>query len=197
MDMFELIKTRRSTRKFTNRPLKQEQLEQIIEAGRYAPSGGNNQTSHFIVIENQNILKKLATLVQEEFVKMEIEEGMYQSLINSINASQKGNYVFHYSPAALIVLANQKNYGNAMADCSCALENMMLMCNALDLGSCWINQLRWLNENKTIVEYLETLGLTQDEIVCGALSVGYPDTEDGLPHRKSLDRKGNKVTFIK
>lgn len=62
------------------------------------------------------------------------------------------NYVFHYNPAVLIITANKKDYGNNMVDCACALENMMLMANALDLGSVWINQLRWLNENSVILE---------------------------------------------
>ncbi|WP_368241957.1 nitroreductase family protein [Intestinimonas butyriciproducens] len=43
MDMLELIKSRRSTRKFLSRPVEEEKIDAIIEAGRYAPSGGNNQ----------------------------------------------------------------------------------------------------------------------------------------------------------
>ena len=72
----------------------------------------------------------------------------------------------------------------------------MLMANALDLGSCWINQLKWLNENEPVTAYLRTLGLAGDERVYGAVSVGYAKTADGLPVRKPLPRTGNPVTFI-
>ena len=72
----------------------------------------------------------------------------------------------------------------------------MLMANALDLGSCWINQLRWLNENPIILEYLHNLGLNDNERVYGALAVGYPATEDGLPVRTPLSHKGNPVTWV-
>lgn len=194
--MLDFIKSRRSTRRFKPDMVLDDKLSQIIEAGRYAPSGGNCQTTHFIVVKNREILWKLAGLVQQEFAKMEVTEGLYKSIVNSINASKKGNYVFHYNAPVLIITANKKDYGNNIADCSCALENMMLMSNALDMGSCWINQLKWLNENPTILEYLKQIGLREDERVYGALAVGYADTENGLPLREPLPRVGNEVTMV-
>ena len=142
MDMLSFIQSRRSTRQFADRPLEREKLDRVLEAGRYAPSGGNNQTTHFLVIENREVLDRLSEMVCEAFSKMEETPGMYASLVGSIRASKKGNYVFHYQAPVLIVCANRKDYGNNIADVSCALENMMLMANALNLGSCWINQLK-------------------------------------------------------
>ena len=195
-NVFELIQSRRSTRKYKAEAVPEEKLSQIVEAGRYAPSGGNCQSTHFIVIKNKEILVELAELAQQEFAKMEITTGLYKSIVNSINASKNGNYVFHYNAPVLIVTANQKDYGNNIADCACALENMMLMANALDLGSCWINQLKWLNENPVILDYMKKLGMDESERVYGALAVGYPDTPDGLPDRKPLKRIGNMVTIV-
>lgn len=122
---------------------------------------------------------------------------MYRSIVHSIEASKTSDYRYDYNAPVLIITANQKNYGNNIADCSCALENMMLMANALDLGSCWINQLKWLNENETILKYLRSLGLEDNERVYGALAVGYADTENGIPNRNPLPRIGNQVTWIK
>lgn len=192
----ELIKTRRSTRKYKSESVPEEKLNQIVEAGRFAPSGGNSQSTHYIVVKNKDILAELANLVQQEFAKMEITPRLYKSIVNSITLSKKGNYAFHYNAPVLIITANQKSYGNNVADCACALENMMLMANELDLGSCWINQLRWLNENPVILEFMIKLGMDETERVYGALAVGYPDTEDGLPDRKPLKRFGNKVTVV-
>ncbi len=195
--MLEFIKSRRSTRKFTPMPVPEDKLNQIVEAGRFAPSGGNCQTTHFIVVKNAEVLAKLKELVCQEFSKMEVTPGLYKSIVNSINAAKKGDYAFHYNAPVLIITANQREYGNNIADCSCALENMMLMANALDLGSCWINQLKWLNENPIILEYMQQLGMEENERVYGALAVGYPDTPDGLPLRTALPRTGNVVTVIK
>lgn len=196
-DMLEFIKSRRSTRRFQDRSVPEDLVEQVVEAGRYAPSGGNMQTTHFLVIRNRKVLDDLAAMVSEAFSKMEVTEGMYASIANSIRLSKAGGYAFHYQAPVLIVTANRKEYGNNIADCACALENMMLMANALDLGSCWINQLKWLNEDEKLLSCLRTLGLLEDERVYGALALGYAKTKDALPSRIPLERKGNEVTWIR
>lgn len=196
MNTYESILTRRSTRKYLNKPVSKELLEKIIETGRYAPSGGNSQSNHFIVIQNKQIIDRLVKMVEKAFSKMEITENMYRSLQNSINLSKKGGYVFSYNAPVLIIVANKRDYGNNQADCAIALENMMLEANELDLGSCYINQLKWLNEDQKILSYLQSLGMNEDERVYGSLIVGYPDTNDGKPLRKALPRKGNEVTWL-
>ena len=194
MEALEAILTRRSTRKYKNEAPDKEIIEKIIEAGRYAPSGSNSQSTHFLVITDKEVLNELSELVKTEFAKMEISEDTYISLKNSINAAKTGNYNFHYSAPVLIVTANRKVYGNAIADSACALENMMIAANALDLGSCWINQLHWLDENEAVRAFLQEKGIKEDETITGGLILGYPDT--GMPNRIALERKGNPVTWI-
>lgn len=196
MNTFENIITRRSTKKYLDKEVSQELLEKIIETGRYAPSGGNSQSNHFLVIQNKQIIAHLVKMVEKAFSQMEITENMYRSLQNSINLSKKGGYVFCYNAPVLIIVANKKDYGNNQADCALALENMMLEANDLDLGSCYINQLKWLNEDQKILSYLQSLGMKDDERVYGSLIVGYPDTNDGKSLRKPLPRKGNEVTWL-
>lgn len=196
MNTYESIITRRSTRKYLDKEVSQELLKKIIETGRYAPSVGNSQSNHFLVIQNKQIIDHLVKMVERAFSQMEITENMYRSLQNSINLSKKGGYVFCYNAPVLIIVANKKDYGNNQADCALALENMMLEANELDLGSCYINQLKWLNEDQKILSYLQSLGMNEDERVYGSLIVGYPDTNDGKPLRKVLPRKGNEVTWF-
>ena len=191
MNTFENIMTRRSTRKYLDQPVSQELLEKIIETGRFAPSGGNSQSNHFLVIQNKQIIARLVKMVEKSFSQMEINENMYRSLQNSINLSKKGGYAFCYNAPVLIIVANKKDYENNQADCALALENMMLEANELDLGSCYINQLKWLNEDQEILSYLQSLGMKEDERVYGSLIVGYLDTNDGKPLRK-----GNEVTWL-
>lgn len=196
MNVIEAIKTRRSTRKFKARAVEMEKLQQIVEAGRFGPTGGNAQGNHFFVISNATALMMLKDMVQTAFAKMELRDDLYKSLKNSIMLSQKGNYSFSYNAPVLIVVANKKDYGNNMADVACAVENMMLAANELDLGSCYINQLKWLNEEPSIRGYLETLGLKDDERVYASVAIGYADTESGLPNRTEAPRIGNEVVFV-
>ncbi len=195
MDAYETIITRRSTRKYKPEAVEPEKLQKVIEAGRYAPSGGNNQTNHFLVVRNPEVMKRLAELAEAAFARMEADENTYPSLRNSILASKKGGYVFSYHAPILIIVANRKDYGNNMADAVAAIENMMIAANALDLGSCYINQLYWLNEEPSLLSYLQELGLKENERVFASMVLGYAATEDGLPNRTPLARKGNEVSF--
>ena len=196
MNALDAILTRRSTRKFRQKSVEQDKLKQIVEAGRFAPTGGNCQSNHFFVLTNPAVLAKVVELVQSAFAKMELREDLYKSLQNSIRLSQKGSYVFDYNAPALIAVASQKEYGNNMADVACALENMMIAANELDLGSCYINQLKWLNEDPSLLAYFRELGLKDSERIYGSVAIGYADTETGLPNRKMPERTGNEVVFV-
>ena len=190
----EAILTRRSTRRMKPDLPPRELIEKVIEAGRAAPSGSNSQTTHLIVITSRAVLSELAAVVQDAFAAMEIGPDAYVSLRHSVSAAKKGGYVFHYGAPVLIVTANRKGYGNALADSACALENMMIAANALDLGSCWINQLHWLDEDESVRACMERLGLGPDETITGGLILGYG--WDGLPARGELERTGNPVTWV-
>ena len=196
MDVFSCIATRHSTRKFKEEPVPQEVLDKVIEAGRQAPSGKHKNQSRFIVIRKKEVLQELIALVQQEFAKMEVMPENDDNFGGAIRAAKKGGYVFMYNAPVLIVVANKRDYGNKYADVSCAMQNMMLAANALDLGSCWINQLRWLQDNPVLRAYLQKLGMAEDEEVCASLSIGYPDTPDGLPGRRVMPVMGNPVVYI-
>ena len=193
MEALEAILTRRSTRRYSEKMPDREMLERVIEAGRYAPSGHNNQTTHLIVFTDKSVLSEMACIVQEEFAKMEITDEMYVSMKGSVMAAKKGGYVFYYGAPVLIVAANKKDYGNAMADSACVLENMMIAANALDMGSCWINQLHWLDDNAAVREFLQNHSLECDETITGGLILGYP--AEGKLNRTMSERKGNPVTW--
>ncbi len=194
MEALEAIRTRRSTRRMSEKMPPKDLIEKVIEAGRLAPSGGNSQTTHMIVIMNKEVLGELVRLVEAAFAAMEAGPDTYRSLRNSIAAAKIGGYVFHYNAPVLIVTANRKGYGNGMADSACALENMMIAANALDLGSCWINQLHWLDEDPGIRGCLKQFGLTDEETITGGLILGYG--VDGAPVRTELPRTGNPVTWV-
>ena len=195
MDILEIIRQRRSVRKYASTPIPSPMLECIIEAGRYAPSGGNSQTTHFLVIQEPQALRLLRETAAEEFAKMEVHEGMYRSLISTIRLSQrKGNaYDFTYGAPVLILLANKREYGNAMADCALAAENMYLQATALGIGSCYVNQIHWLTDNPRMLSILHSLGMKPDEFICVGAVFGYSAAGDLAP----LERFGNPVTYVK
>lgn len=78
-EMLQTIMERRSTRKYNDKPVTEEQLADILEAGRYAPTGGNCQTVHFVVIMNEKIRENLRGLVQEAFLQMELSDDQWKA----------------------------------------------------------------------------------------------------------------------
>jgi len=191
-EMLQTIIERRSTRKYNDKPVTKEQLTDILEAGRYAPTGGNCQTVHFVVITNAEIRENLRGLVQEAFLQMELSDDQYVSIQNFIRLSRRGNYAFDYHAPILVVVANRKGYPNAVADSACALQNMMLEAESLGVGSCWINQLHWLDENQSIRKFLEPLGIAAEETICGALALGNYDEKQPVK-----PRTGMQVDYIR
>ena len=172
-DTIATIQKRRSIRVYDEKQIEDEQLNLIIESGRYAPSGGNSQSTRFLVIQNKSVLNKLEELVENGLAEIEIHENTYKSLKSFILRARKGGLHFSYSAPTLIVVSNKKDYGNAMADSAVAIENMMIAATSLGIGSCWINQLKWLNNNELICDYMSELGIPKDEVICGAISLGY------------------------
>ena len=191
--VMEIIRKRRSIRKYKPEQISDEELEMIIEAGRLAPSGGNNQLCHFIAIQNRKRLDDLTIMVEEELAAMEIAPAMYKGMIRAIELCRKGGYDFIYHAQTLVVVANQRGYTNAMADSAIALENMMLAATSIGIGSCWINHLKWLTDDTRVSGYMHAIGLKEDEQICGAVALGYPDQHFTGP----LKRTGNKVTVVK
>ena len=189
--VLQAIHARRSIRRFKSQPVDRQQLEQVVEAGRQAPTGGNTRTTRFVVIQNPQILERIQETACGAFAQMEADENTYKSLRHSIQASKKGGYRFLYEAPVLILTTNLRNYGNAYSDCACALENMMLAAHSLGLGSCWINQLHWLDDAPPVRAYLEALGLDPGETVCGGLALGWPDQSPA-----PIEHTGNRVDWI-
>lgn len=190
--MLSAIQNRRSVRQYLEEPLPRSILDEIIQAGRLAPSGGNSQSCHFIVIQNSQVIARLNALAQAEFAGMEPAPDMYRSLRASIQQAKEGRLNFTYGAPVLVVVANQAGYCNAMADSAVAIENMMLEATAQGVGSCWLNQLHWLDQRPSIRREMLSLGLDEAETICGAVALGYSNQ----PQRPPLPRHGNPVTFI-
>ena len=116
-DFLKLAKTRYSTRKYEARPVEQEKLEAILEAGRVAPTACNNQPQRLIVIREQEGLNKLSQAA-----------------------------TFFKAPLAIIVCANhdetwKRDYDNkdvADIDATIVTDHMILQATALGLQSVWI-----------------------------------------------------------
>ena len=182
-EVIDCIHARRSTRQFQKTPIESEKLETVLDAAVWAPSGGNNQSWLFTVVNNQNVLLKINELVRKGFLSW-IPDDDYPGKHAAKVSSQKESYNFYYHAPTLVIASNKPNYENAMADCALALENIFLAAGSLGLGSCYINQLHWLQNGSQLRDYLLELGIPKEHVICSAAALGYASREAVIPARK-------------
>lgn len=151
--VIENILTRRSVRAFRSQPLSDEDLNQILQAAAYAPSGMNKQTWIFTAVTNKNIIRNLAEAIASEL--------------------GRENYDM-YSPEVLIIPSNLRESPWGKEDNACALENIFLAAHSLGIGSVWINQLQGICDRPVIRSILDELEIPSDHIVYGMAALGYP-----------------------
>lgn len=189
--MNETIKTilaRKSTRSYKEEQILDSELEVLIDAAIHAPTGGNSQSWQFTVVQNKEKLWELNRLVKESFADLIVDENTYRSKRTGKIAAQQETYSFYYHAPTLIIVSNARDYSNAMADCSAAMENILLAATSLGLASCWINQLTWFCDDAHMRKTLTDYGIPENYIVCGAVALGYSASNDNnrVPRKKAV-----------
>ena len=182
--IIEAIKNRRSTRQFTDKQITEEQMDTILESAIWAPSGSNSQSWLFTAIQNKDVLMKLNDFVREGLQTWTPKDDYISKMTAIRQQAQKEDYNFYYHAPTLIIASNRPNYNNAMADCALALENIFLAAESMELGSCYINQLRWLNDYEPLRDYLAELGVPREYVICSAAAVGHKARSSNAPERK-------------
>jgi nitroreductase len=182
-EVLRAIRARRSTRKFTDEQISAEQLDILLEAAIWAPSGSNSQSWLFTAIQNRDVLEKLNFTVREGFARY-VPDDDYPGKHNVKESAKREDYNFCYRAPTLIVASNKSDNANGMADCASALENIFIAAQSLGLGSCYINQLHWLSDDAGVREYLFELGIPREHTICSAAAIGYIGNESPAPPRK-------------
>ncbi len=134
-DILEIMKTRRSIRKYTNRKLKEEDLHKILEAGLYAPNAGGGQRSMLLVMNDNALVEKIGRL-NAGCMRRDRLEGSYVSAEQpSLIDDPSIKSGFYGAPTVIAVFA-QKNFLYNIPDAFCCAENMVLEAHHLGIASC-------------------------------------------------------------
>ena len=155
-EFIKVLEERRSIRKFKPEMPPKADLEQIIEAGLYAPSAKNCQSTLTIAVTNKELRNKIADANRR------------------IGGWDEGFDPFYGAPAILIVLA-KKDWVNRVYDGSLVMENMMLAAHSLGLGSIWIHRAKEEFETEEWKQFLAGLGVEGEWEGIGHCAVGYID----------------------
>lgn len=132
MELFEAMRARRSVRKFLDRDVDDAMIEAILEAARWAPTGGNMQPWEFIVVRSPEQKRRLVDCT-------------YSGYLEKGGSPQKWILA---APVVLVVCINQKRTGSrygesgrriALMDTSAAIQNVLLAIVSVGLASCWVS----------------------------------------------------------
>lgn len=171
-ETLELIKSRRSVKKYKNTPVARELIEKIVEAGTWAPTGMNRQSPIILAVTNKETIEKLTRL-----------NATYDMALKRIDP-------FYGAPCVLVVLA-KKEVNTRVYDGSLVMGNMLLAAHSLGLGACWIHRAKETFETDEGKQILKDLGIEGEYEGIGNCIVGYPDM---TPVDKP--RKDNWVYYI-
>ena len=163
METMDAILTRRSIRKYLPDPVSRDMIDNILKAGMSAPSAGDEQPWHFIIIDKRDLLVKIS------------EMHPYAKTLKD-------------APAALLICADQnapKFKDFWVQDCSAASENMLLAAHDLGLGAVWIGV---YPAEKLVTGIRELLQIPESVTPFSAIAVGYPAEEKSGRSRYEVSR---------
>ena len=128
-DVFDVIKNRRSVRAYKDEQIQDDEIEKILEAAILAPTARGEAPWHFTVVQNKELLEEINESVRSILSNSgdELLEGIAKAGVN----------VMHNAPTVVFVSA-KSDATNMQADCSAAIENMLIAAEGLDIGSCWL-----------------------------------------------------------
>ena len=166
--MLEIISTRQSDRKYSDKAVEKEKLNRITEAARISPSACNGQPWHFIVVTDRELLSRLADAASARLIKM--------------------NTFLHQAPVMIVVIREGSNITSqvggavkakdySLIDIGIASENICLQAESEGLGSCMVG---WFDEK--LVKML--LSIPRSKRVEMIITIGYSEAEQRIKKRK-------------
>ena len=164
MDFFQIVRDRRSIRKYKDVPVEREIIDQILDAARLAPSWKNQQCWRFLVLTDAEKRAKVLEAFPDD---------------------NPGKKAIGMAPAIIVVCGNpaesdrENGIDYFVADVAIAFEHLCLAAHALGLGTCWMG---WYDEARI----KHALGIPDDIRIVGITPLGYPDQEPRPRPRKLL-----------
>jgi len=167
------IESRRSVRKYQDRKVEKEKLEQILESARLAPSGSNTQPWTFIVVESVDTKEKLCAADNNQLWMMTAP--LFIVCVADIRcriSEDKAIILNEHSP--------EPELKQIIRDTAIAIEHILLEAEHLDLATCWT---AWFEQD----DIRPVLNIPEDKYVCGVITLGYGDQSPKQRPRKTME----------
>jgi nitroreductase/NAD-dependent dihydropyrimidine dehydrogenase PreA subunit len=211
--VLELFRSRRSKRAYKKKAVEKEVIEKVLEAARFAPSGHNEQSTEYVVIQDEEIIHEIGNLTAAGLKKLAVPfknfigRMMMRQIVGSRGAAYLGelapefdklaslyragtDIILHEPPVLLLFCADSVGGTFANTNANIALHNAALAAEALGLGCFYTGFVVIVSERDDSIAKL--VGLPETHKIYGALAMGYPQ----IKFRKWPERNPAKVTWI-
>ena len=197
------IKSRRSRRSFLEKGVPDDVINEILEAGRYAPSALNKQPWKFIVVTNRAAIKKLSSVVKTISGRMIANLALLRLFKSSLTdprivaaikkvLGDSGDAVFFNAPLLIFVVADKKEH-YAGKDCLLAAQNMMLYAHSAGVSSCFIGRADLLELSRAAKDLV---GIPRRHAIQAVIAFGYSpagNDQQAPPER----RRDNVIKWVR
>jgi len=193
-ELLEVMRDRRSIRRFKPDQIPKETLDRLIEAATWAPSASNRQDWNFTVISSPEVREEMAKAVREGWGELLSKNDL--GFVTDEFRSYTGNFAWFAGAPVVIVVSvrspelfmkslcgeRASDIAGARTSASMAAQNLILMAHVIGLGTCCLTGPLLAQER--LKEILD-MGMRRD-IVC-LIAVGVPDETPSVPARKTID----------
>ena len=172
--MSQVLKTRRSIRAYKDRSIPKEDINRLIDAARYAPTGANKQEVKWLVIDDKEKLRQLGEYGADFMIEgMKNIPDYIDAVKLFVKRREAGYDIFlHSAPAVVATYAEISNMMVPSIDCTIALSYFNLAANSMGLGCCWLGFFPSAANNYPPIK--ELISLPEGNQIHACMTVGYP-----------------------
>ncbi len=166
--VLESLKTRRSVRHYSSKPVEQEKLDAILEAATYAPTGAGSQSPVIVLVQTPELVKKI-------------------SQMNAAVIGRKDLDPFYGAPTVAIVFANKKGSPSWFEDACLVAGNLLNAAHAVGVDSCYIYRAKEVFSSEEGLELLKSWGLDENYVGVANCILGYGEGEAPVAKPRKAD----------
>ncbi len=155
------IYERRAVRKYKDQPVNDSLLEQLIDAGRMAPSSMNRQLCKFYIVNNRSLISEFSIAIAKE-------AGRFFNWAHGVESSETDDIIFHNAPV-VIFIASPKNDDWGLINVGVAAQNILLAAKSLGLATCPVGLGKFIQQTN----YISKFGLSESEEIQFSIVVGH------------------------
>lgn len=191
MDLLELMKHRRSIRKYRQVQIPRADLETIVEAGAYAPNAGGGQRCIIVGVHDANLTEMIGRMNLARFDRSRLAGGRVSQVQPSVIDDPSMKSGFYGAPTVCIVFG-PKRFLYSVADAFCCAENMVLMATALGISSCIVARGEETFDNEVGASLLKRWGVPDTHIARCFVVLGYVEG----PYPGAKPRKTGRCSIV-